>query len=111
MGKESETFRMPLARGLSMSESPVNGETVLTTRHADIRMIYKQRADGSLEKSLHVKTAKGLTINATLHEAAPFAWSRYSLTRDADLAVFQQTIGPSASRDVGSVGWTSSPSP
>jgi hypothetical protein len=41
-----------------------------------------------------------------LHEAAPFAWSRYTLKENDDLAVFQQTIGPSAARDVGSVGWT-----
>jgi hypothetical protein len=41
-----------------------------------------------------------------LHDAAPFAWSRYSLTGDEDLAVFQQVIGPSAARDVGNVGWS-----
>jgi hypothetical protein len=40
-----------------------------------------------------------------LHEAAPFAWSRYSLAGDEDLAVFQQVIGPSAGREVGDVGW------
>jgi hypothetical protein len=41
-----------------------------------------------------------------LHEAPPLAWSRYTLTGDEDLAVFQQMIGPSAARDVGNVGWT-----
>jgi hypothetical protein len=40
-----------------------------------------------------------------LHEAAPFAWSRYSLAGDENLAVFQQVIGPAAARDVGDVGW------
>ena len=41
-----------------------------------------------------------------LHEAVPFAWSRYSFKGDDDLARFQQLVGPSAARDVGDVGWT-----
>ena len=41
-----------------------------------------------------------------LHEAAPFAWSRYSLAGDDEVAVFQQVIGPSAGGEVGSVGWS-----
>jgi hypothetical protein len=68
----SETFRLPLARGLTMSESPVCGETLLATRGADIRMSYARRPDGTLEKALSVRTAKGLNISAQLLEAAPF---------------------------------------
>jgi hypothetical protein len=41
-----------------------------------------------------------------LGEAAPFAWSQYRLERDGDLVKYQQKIGASAARDVGSVGWT-----
>lgn len=41
-----------------------------------------------------------------LHEAPPFAWSRYTLAGDDDLAVFRQELGASAVRDVGDVGWT-----
>lgn len=41
-----------------------------------------------------------------LGEAPAFAWSRYSLTADDDLAVFRQEIGESAGQDVGHVGWT-----
>ena len=41
-----------------------------------------------------------------LGEAAPFSWSTYALTRDADLYVFRQTIKAAAGKDVGNVGWT-----
>jgi hypothetical protein len=36
----------------------------------------------------------------------PFAWSRYTLDRQNDVFVFKQSIGASAGRDVGSVGWS-----
>lgn len=68
----SETFRLPLGKGLAMSDSPVSGQSGLSVRGADIRMEYRQRADGSLEKTLAVKTAKGLRINATLNEPPSF---------------------------------------
>jgi hypothetical protein len=41
-----------------------------------------------------------------LHEAAPFAWSRYALDSDGELIEFRQQVGPSAARQVGDVGWT-----
>jgi hypothetical protein len=41
-----------------------------------------------------------------LGEAAPFSWSTYALTRDADLYMFRQTIKAAAGKDVGNVGWT-----
>jgi hypothetical protein len=41
-----------------------------------------------------------------LSDAAPFAWSRYSLREEGDLAEFKQMIGPSLARDVGDVGWS-----
>ena len=41
-----------------------------------------------------------------LNEAAPFAWSRYAFDRHGELLRFQQTVGPSAAREVGGVGWT-----
>ena len=43
-----------------------------------------------------------------LNEAAPFAWSRYSLNQVDQLARFTQDVGPAAARDVGSVGWDGS---
>lgn len=42
----------------------------------------------------------------SMHRAAPFAWSTYRFDRNGNLFVFQQTVGPSAARDVGDVGWT-----
>jgi hypothetical protein len=41
-----------------------------------------------------------------LHEAPPFAWSRYELDRQDDLVRYRQTVGDAAGRDVGNVGWT-----
>ncbi len=40
-----------------------------------------------------------------LAAAAPFAWSTYSFARDGDQFVYRQTVGPSAAKDVGAVGW------
>lgn len=40
-----------------------------------------------------------------LGAAAPFAWSTYSFSREGDQFFYRQTIGPSAGRDVGNVGW------
>jgi hypothetical protein len=41
-----------------------------------------------------------------LADAAPFAWSKYEFTRDADRFVFRQTIGNGGGKNVGDVGWT-----
>ena len=40
-----------------------------------------------------------------LHEAAPFAWSRYEFER-GELIQFRQKVGASAGREVSDVGWT-----
>jgi hypothetical protein len=40
-----------------------------------------------------------------LGEAAPFAWSVYRFQRDGNLFVYSQTVGRSADKDVGNVGW------
>ncbi len=68
----SETFRLPLARGLAMSTSPVAGDSLFATRGADIRLGYREHAGGVLEKTLAVRTARGLRIDATMTEAPPF---------------------------------------
>lgn len=41
-----------------------------------------------------------------LSEAAPFAWARYALETGDQLLKYRQTVGASAGRDVGHVGWT-----
>jgi len=68
----SETFRVPLGRGLAMSDSPVSGETRFDGGGARIRMHYGTRSDGTLEKRLFVRTPGGIAIEAGLHEAPPF---------------------------------------
>jgi len=40
-----------------------------------------------------------------LGATAPFQWSRYEFRRQDDLYVYQQSIGASANKDVGNVGW------
>lgn len=68
---KSETFRLPLAHGLVMSRSPVSGDSRLTTRGGEIHMGYRQQGD-VLHKTLSVRTAGGIRIDAELAEAAPF---------------------------------------
>jgi hypothetical protein len=45
-----------------------------------------------------------------LHEAAPFAWSRYELGQENGVHVFRQTVGPSALKpgSLENVGWNGS---
>jgi hypothetical protein len=40
-----------------------------------------------------------------LGESAPFAWSRYQLRDDGQQYLYRQTVGASAGKDVGNVGW------
>lgn len=41
-----------------------------------------------------------------LGDVAPFAWSKYQLTREGNLYNYLQTIGAAAGKDVGNVGWS-----
>jgi len=43
-----------------------------------------------------------------LGEAAPFAWSSYRFVREGNLYLYHQTVGASAAKDVGNVGWNGS---
>ena len=40
-----------------------------------------------------------------LPESAPFAWATYALSQQGDQYIFKQTVGASAGREVGDVGW------
>lgn len=75
-------------------ESPVTEVESVTTSRRDNR------------RYVHVRL--NVTDIRRLHEAAPFAWSRYALGESGDLTVLRQTIGPVAGRDVGDVGWDGS---
>jgi len=43
-----------------------------------------------------------------LHEASAFAWSRYALEQQDGVLIYRQTVGASAARDVGNIGWRGS---
>ena len=70
----------------------------------DVESVTTSRREN--RRYVHVR----LTVNdiRRLSEAAPFAWSRYSLAEQDQLAVFRQEIGSAAGRDVGNVGWDGS---
>ena len=72
-------------------ESPVTQVESVTTSRRDNR------------RYVHVR----LTVDDVrrLSEAAPFAWSRYTLAEKGELAVFRQDVGASAGKGVGDVGW------
>lgn len=75
-------------------ESPVTDvESVTTSRRDNRRYVHVRLAVDDVRR---------------LSEAAPFAWSRYSLNEKGELAVFSQEIGASIGRDVGNVGWNGS---
>jgi len=57
----------------------------------------------SNRRFIHVRM--DVTSIERLTEAAPFAWSSYGFKRDGELFNYRQTIGPSAGKDVGDVGW------
>lgn len=40
-----------------------------------------------------------------LPESAPFAWATYALAQQGDQYIYKQTVGASAAREVGDVGW------
>jgi hypothetical protein len=72
-------------------ESPVTVvESVTTSRRDNRRYVHVRLAVDDIRR---------------LSEAAPFAWSRYTLDTKNELAVLRQDVGKPAGRDVGDVGW------
>ena len=71
--------------------SPVTQVESVTTSRRDNR------------RYVHVRLA--VDDITRLSEAAPFAWSRYTLAPKSDLAVFRQEVGAAAGGQVGDVGW------
>jgi hypothetical protein len=57
----------------------------------------------SNRRFVHVKLDVGNI--ARLSDAAPFAWSTYTFTKEGELYKYLQVVGPSAGKDVGNVGW------
>jgi hypothetical protein len=72
-------------------ESPVTEvESVTTSRRDNRRYVHVRLAVSDIRR---------------LSEAAPFAWSRYTLGEKGELAIFRQEVGASSGREVGNVGW------
>jgi hypothetical protein len=69
---------------------------------ADVESVTTSRRDN--RRYVHVRL--DVADIRRLDQAAPFAWARYSLASNDELAVFRQVLGPSEARDVGNVGWT-----
>jgi hypothetical protein len=73
-------------------ESPITEvESVTTSRRDNRRYVHVRLAVADIRR---------------LHEAAPFAWSRYTFNQNGELMVFRQDVGAAAGTEVGDVGWT-----
>jgi hypothetical protein len=97
-------------RGTSLDTSPtapLDRDAVrkfYTTPVTHVGQLSQSRRSG--RRFLHVR----LDVDDVrrLGAAAPFQWSRYEFRRQDDLYVYLQTIGASANKSVGNVGWTGS---
>ena len=94
-------------RGTSLDASPaarLDRDAVrkfYTTPVTHVRQVSQSRRSG--RRFLHVR----LDVDDVrrLGATAPFQWSRYEFRRQGDLYVYLQTIGASANKSVGEVGW------
>lgn len=87
----SPTARVDRAAIRRLYESPVTHVTrVSTSRRAGRRFVHVR---------VEVRDVR------RLNEAAPFAWSTYSLERRGDEYIYKQAVGPADGREVGDVGW------
>lgn len=84
--------RLDRARVRAIFESPAARVASVTISRRDNRRYVHLR--------LEVPDVRRLGVSV------PFAWSQYMMTRDESLIKYRQTVGPSAGRDVGNVGWT-----
>jgi hypothetical protein len=77
-------------------------EAFFTSPVTEVESVTTSRRDN--RRYVHVRLA--VRDVRRLHEAAPFAWARYSLGEKDDLSVYRQEIGASIGQEVGNVGWT-----
>jgi hypothetical protein len=97
-------------RGTSLNTSPTARldrdavEKFYTTPVTHVRQVSQSRRNG--RRFLHVR----LDVDdiRRLGATAPFQWSRYEFKREGNLYVYLQTLGASANRKVGDVGWNGS---
>ncbi|MDR1990472.1 MAG: hypothetical protein LBQ09_09620 [Acidobacteriaceae bacterium] len=95
-------------RGTSFDESPsadVDRDAVrafYTAPGLEVTSVTQSRRSG--RRFAHVR----LSVDPITHlaSAAPFTWSTYSFEQQGELFVYRQTLGASAGKAVGDVGWT-----
>jgi len=66
-----------------------------------VRQINQSRRSG--RRFVHVRVE--VDDVQRLSEAGPFHWSSYTFRREGDLFVYRQSVGASANKPVGNVGW------
>jgi hypothetical protein len=71
-------------------------------RGVEVARVSTSRRDG--RRFVHVRVEAGRL--ADVQRLAPFAWSKYQLTRRDDILEFRQVVGAPAGKPVGDVGWT-----
>jgi hypothetical protein len=95
-------------RGLTLDTNPataVDREAVrayYTTPNTHVTWVRTSRRSG--RRFVHVRIE--VDDVRRLAAAAPFAWSSYRFGRDGEQYVYQQSVGGSAAKRVGDVGWT-----
>jgi hypothetical protein len=104
----SSVAALDALRGASLETSPparVDRDAVRALYSSPVtrvRQVNQSRRSG--RRFVHVRI--DVDDIARLGEAPPFHWSSYSLRREGDLFVFRQSIGASANKQIGNVGWT-----
>jgi hypothetical protein len=94
-------------RGTSLDTSPtarLDRDAIrkfYTTPVTHVTQVSQSRRNG--RRFLHVRV--DVDDVRRLGATAPFQWSRYEFKRQDDLYVYQQTLGASANKNVGDVGW------
>jgi hypothetical protein len=97
-------------RGIPLDASPsavVERDAVRTFYESNgvtLAQMSTSRRDGRRFLHLRLKVAD---LRA-LHQTSAFAWETFSLSKTGDEDVYKQTVGASAARDVGAVGWNGS---
>jgi len=94
-------------RGTTFNTSPAarldrdGVQKFYTTPVTQVRQISQSRRNGRRFVHVRLDVSDVRRLGAT----APFQWSRYEFKRQDDLYVYQQTLGASANKSVGDVGW------
>lgn len=97
-------------RGIPLDPSPsgvVEREVVRKFYESDgvtLAQLSTSRRDGRRFIHLRLKVAD----LRKLHDTAAFGWESFSIAKSGDEAIYKQTVGVPASRDVGNVGWNGS---